>query len=117
MHALPHIDLIFEGLDTYATVELDGTNILEYALISEIISGSLMFFRTNNMFVPYRVDLKPRLAASDCATEHSLVITFRSTFLKGRSLQRENAGKTPVAKRADGAGGGAGSLYFSSLSV
>ena len=67
-------------------------------------------FRTNNMFVPYRLDLKSRLDFSDCDTEHSLQITFHSTFLKGRSLQRENADKTPVVRRAAGsAGGGAGS--------
>jgi beta-mannosidase len=29
MHARPHIDLIFDGLDTYATVELDGKVILK----------------------------------------------------------------------------------------
>ncbi|KIM26256.1 glycoside hydrolase family 2 protein [Serendipita vermifera MAFF 305830] len=98
MHALPHIDLILDGLDTYATVEFDGTTILE----------------TNNMFVPYRADLKRSLGHSDCATEHSLHITFHSTFLKGRSLQRENADKTPVARRATGSSGGAGVLQGSS---
>jgi beta-mannosidase len=30
MHAMPHIDLVFDGLDTYATIELDGKKILEY---------------------------------------------------------------------------------------
>jgi hypothetical protein len=29
---MPHIDLIFDGLDTYATIELDGKKILEYVL-------------------------------------------------------------------------------------
>jgi hypothetical protein len=29
MHTRPHIDLIFDGLDTYATVELDGRTILK----------------------------------------------------------------------------------------
>ncbi|KAG8808089.1 hypothetical protein FRC17_004131, partial [Serendipita sp. 399] len=28
MHALPHIDLVFDGLDTYATVQLDGKTVL-----------------------------------------------------------------------------------------
>lgn len=62
------------------------------------------------MFVPYRVPLKQRLGSSDCVTNHSLCITFHSTFLKGRSLQRENADKTPVARRGACAAGGAGRL-------
>jgi beta-mannosidase len=33
MHAMPHIDLVFDGLDTYTTVELDGKKILEYVLV------------------------------------------------------------------------------------
>lgn len=29
LHALPYLDLVFDGLDTYATVEIDGKPVLE----------------------------------------------------------------------------------------
>ena len=108
MHAMPHIDLVFDGLDTYTTIELDGRKILEYALDKTPARTHLSPFRTNNMFVPYRIPLKQRLSSSKGLTDHSLHITFHSTFLKGRSLQRENAGKTPVAKPGTCTAGGAG---------
>ncbi|KAG9054091.1 hypothetical protein FS842_006210 [Serendipita sp. 407] len=101
MHALPNVDLVFDGLDTYATVELDGKKVLE----------------TNNMFVPYRVPIKDALSFSDAATEHSLLITFHPTFLKGRSLQRENADKTPAAIRGGGSTGGAGVMQGASNQI
>jgi hypothetical protein len=50
------------------------------------------------MFVPYRVSLKEVLSFSDAGSDHDLFITFHSTFLTGRSLQRENADKTPPAR-------------------
>ncbi|PVF95284.1 glycoside hydrolase [Serendipita vermifera] len=102
MKAFSHIDLVFEGLDTYSTVQLDGHTIL----------------KTNNMFVPYRVNLKDVLSAnSNESTDHSLVITFHSTFLKGREIQRENKDKTPVALRGGGATGGAGVLQGASNQI
>lgn len=63
------------------------------------------------MFVPYRVALKDVLGSSEAPSEHNLQITFHSTFLKGRSLQRENADKTPVAIRGSGSTGGAGQYH------
>lgn len=100
-HRLSHIDIVFEGLDTYATVSVDGRTILE----------------SNNMFVPYRVPLKEALGSSDCETEHSLLIEFSSTFVKGRALQRENADKTAVALRGGGATGGAGVMQGASNQI
>lgn len=64
------------------------------------------------MFVPYRVPLKEHLGTDD-SVEHTIQIIFPSTFLKGRSLQRENADKTPVAIRGGGSGGGAGTARLS----
>ncbi|KAF8307944.1 glycoside hydrolase family 2 protein [Clavulina sp. PMI_390] len=65
-----HADLVFDGLDTYATVELNGKKILE----------------TNNMLVSYRVAAKEHLKAG----ENVLLITFSSTFLKGKGLEKEH---------------------------
>lgn len=65
------------------------------------------------MFVPYRVALKEVLGSFDHDTEHSLLITFHPTFLKGRSLQRENADKTPITIRGAGTTGGAGTNSLS----
>ncbi|KAK3309485.1 glycoside hydrolase family 2 protein [Chaetomium strumarium] len=55
----------FDGLDTFATVVLNGTTILE----------------TDNMFVPERVDV-----TSVLKEENELVITFDSAFLRGCKL-------------------------------
>jgi len=57
--------LAFDGLDTFATVVLNGTTILE----------------TDNMFVPERVDVTAVLR------EHNeLAITFDSAYLRGCKL-------------------------------
>ncbi|KAI9772125.1 MAG: hypothetical protein M1840_001414 [Geoglossum simile] len=61
--------LAFEGLDTYATVALNGTEIL----------------KTDNMFIPERVEVTKLL----CAEEHArnvLEITFESAFLLGKKI-------------------------------
>lgn len=57
--------LAFDGLDTFATVVLNGTTILE----------------TDNMFVPERVDVTAVLK-----DENELVITFDSAYLRGWKL-------------------------------
>ena len=120
-HGLSHIDLVFEGLDTYATVLIDGKTVLECVGGRPCILGKILIRlfsknRSNNMFVPYRVPLK-NLGSSDCATEHSLVIEFNSTFIKGRALQRENADKTAIASRGGGATGGAGVMQGASNQI
>lgn len=61
--------------------------------------------------------LKEALGSSDCETEHSLLIEFSSTFVKGRALQRENADKTAVALRGGGATGGAGVMQGASNQI
>lgn len=68
--ANPHPDgnkavLAFDGLDTFATVVLNGTKILE----------------TENMFIPERVDVTALLKE-----ENELVITFDSAYLRGWKL-------------------------------
>jgi beta-mannosidase len=57
--------LVFDGLDTFATVVLNGTTILE----------------TDNMFTPERVDVTSALKK-----ENELVITFDSAYLRGWKL-------------------------------
>ncbi|KAI5807728.1 family 2 glycosyl hydrolase [Peziza echinospora] len=61
--------LAFEGLDTYATVVLNGEEIL----------------RTENMHVPERVEVTGLLARDGGANE--LVITFESAFLRGKKVE------------------------------
>lgn len=58
--------LAFDGLDTFATVVLNGKAILE----------------TDNMFTPERVDVTSVLTAD----ENELVITFDSAYLRGWKL-------------------------------
>ena len=58
--------LAFDGLDTFATVKLNGQNILE----------------TDNMFIPERTDVTSVLK-SQKGDANELVITFESAYLKG----------------------------------
>lgn len=66
----PHVSsgekavLAFDGLDTFATVVFNGTNILE----------------TDNMFIPEREDVTDLLVSEG---ENELIITFDSAYLRG----------------------------------
>lgn len=59
--------LAFDGLDTFATVVLNGKTILE----------------TDNMFIPERVDVTDELKKDG---ENELIITFDSAYLRGWKL-------------------------------
>ncbi|KAI2616104.1 glycoside hydrolase family 2 protein [Hypoxylon sp. NC1633] len=64
--------LAFDGLDTFATVVLNGKTILE----------------TDNMFIPERVDVTADLIKD--GGENELVITFDSAYLRGWKLVEKN---------------------------
>ncbi|KAJ5579585.1 Glycoside hydrolase family 2 N-terminal [Penicillium hispanicum] len=64
------IDLVFEGLDTFATVKLDGVVIL----------------RSENMFLGHRVNVSETLQAEG---EHVLEIEFDCAMLKARELRSQ----------------------------
>jgi beta-mannosidase len=64
--------LAFEGLDTYATVLLNGEVML----------------KTENMFVPERVDVTRHL--QDRTEENHLEITFESAFLIGMKMKERH---------------------------
>ncbi|KAF7977660.1 hypothetical protein HWV62_3094 [Athelia sp. TMB] len=68
--AAPNIDLIFDGLDTYATVSLNGTKILE----------------TENQFLTYKASAKKHLKVG----ANELLLDFESTFLKGKELEKKH---------------------------
>ncbi|EJD48522.1 glycoside hydrolase family 2 protein [Auricularia subglabra TFB-10046 SS5] len=68
--AQPFVDLVFEGLDTFATVKLNGKTILE----------------ANNQFVPYRVSAKDELKPSG----NDLEITFESALRKGKEVEQKH---------------------------
>lgn len=63
-------DLVFEGLDTFATVLLNGKEIL----------------KTDNMFVAYRVDVTALLQE-----QNQLEIVFESAVVRGRELVQEHS--------------------------
>lgn len=63
--------LAFDGLDTFATVVLNGKEIL----------------KTENMFIPERVEVTDVLKKD---AENELVITFESAYLKGWKLVEEH---------------------------
>lgn len=74
--ATPRLDqgakavLAFDGLDTFATVVLNGSTILE----------------SDNMFVPERVDVKGLLRDG---SDNELEITFDSAYLRGWDLVKK----------------------------
>ncbi|KAM0217588.1 hypothetical protein ACHAQD_007331 [Fusarium lateritium] len=63
--------LVFEGLDTFATVRLNDVTILE----------------SDNMFLSHRVDITAALKPS---ADNKLVIDFDSALLRGRELQKQH---------------------------
>lgn len=64
------IVLSFEGLDTYATVLLNGKEIL----------------KAENMFIPERIEVT-ELLKKDEGEENEMVITFESAYLKGKKIE------------------------------
>ncbi|KAF7798913.1 hypothetical protein EIP86_010141 [Pleurotus ostreatoroseus] len=69
----PNVDLVCDGLDTFATVTLNGKELM----------------KTNNQFVSYRVPVKGTLQKEN----NSLIIAFESAFRKGRQTEKDNGGK------------------------
>ncbi|THH31326.1 hypothetical protein EUX98_g2891 [Antrodiella citrinella] len=63
-------DLVFDGLDTFATVLLNGKEILQ----------------TENQFVSHRVPVKDHLKAGT----NDLLINFASAFRKGREVEQQH---------------------------
>jgi beta-mannosidase len=68
-----HLDLCFDGLDTFATVWLNGHPILT----------------SDNMFVPQRVAVKDRLRAG----QNELRLLFESAVRRGHELQAQHGGR------------------------
>ena len=64
------VELQFEGLDTFASVTLNGKHILE----------------TKNMFVPERVDITEHLEPINV-----LVLTFESAWKRGKKFQDQHS--------------------------
>lgn len=64
------IDLVFDGLDTFATVRLNDSIILT----------------SDNMFLKHRVNVNHLIRAS----ENSLEIEFDSALLRGRELEKQH---------------------------
>jgi beta-mannosidase len=69
------LDLCFDGLDTFATVWLNGEQILS----------------SDNMFVPQRVPVKDRLRAG----RNELRILFESALRRGREIEAQHTQRQP----------------------
>ncbi|KAL4241994.1 Beta-mannosidase glycosyl hydrolase [Abortiporus biennis] len=67
----PNVDLVFEGLDTFATVIFNGHEILA----------------SSNQFLSHRVGVKDKLKKVDETNE--LIINFESAFRKGREIEKK----------------------------
>lgn len=65
------VDLVFDGLDTFATVKLDG----------------LVILRSDNMFLRHRLNVTEALEAEG---EHTLEVEFDCALLKARELRNQD---------------------------
>ncbi len=72
----PHEDLVFDGLDTYCTAWLNGTQV----------------FASSNMFVPQRVDVLAGLRRG----RNELVLRFDPPLLRARKDEAAHGGKRPL---------------------
>ncbi|KAL8277704.1 hypothetical protein RQP46_009826 [Phenoliferia psychrophenolica] len=72
---MEHVDLVFEGLDTFAIVFLNGVKILS----------------SENMFRAYRVAVVPHLCP--VGSTNTLEIVFQSAFITGKIIEEEHLGK------------------------
>ncbi|TVY18725.1 Beta-mannosidase B [Lachnellula arida] len=68
----PTTEIIFEGLDTFATVTLNGKEILQ----------------SDNMYLPARIDARNLLKDPSCDRENEIVILFESALKKGTELEK-----------------------------
>lgn len=64
--------LVFDGLDTFAKVQLNGVTILE----------------SDNMFLSHRVEISKQLHAN--GQTNLLIIDFDSALIRGREIQKEH---------------------------
>ncbi|KAH8429298.1 glycoside hydrolase family 2 protein [Aspergillus melleus] len=76
--------LVFEGLDTFATVTLNGVVIL----------------RSDNMFIPYRIDITDILTKSSSET-NTLEILFESALLRGREVVKNHPEYRHIAHQTE----------------
>ncbi|MFN7210106.1 MAG: beta-mannosidase, partial [Aggregatilineales bacterium] len=67
--AQPHLDLCFEGLDTFAEVYVNGAHVLSSA----------------NMFLPQRVEVKAHLREG----ENRIAVRFESALRRGKALEAQ----------------------------
>ncbi|NJD11406.1 MAG: glycoside hydrolase family 2 protein [Gemmatimonadetes bacterium] len=80
------VELVFQGLDTYADVRFDGTEVL----------------RANNMFRTWRIDLTPQLAGAAAVAPHELSITFHSPIPREDSAAAAYPVKLPAGNDPHG---------------
>jgi beta-mannosidase len=73
-------ELVFDGLDTFATVSLNSEEIL----------------KSNNMFLPARIDIKHLLKRA--GEENVLEIVFESALKKGTELEKQYGEKTSMMR-------------------
>ena len=78
------VELLFEGLDTHATVNFNGADIL----------------KTNNMFVHYRVDVSGTLRET-AGEPNVLSIRFESSWIVGKMMEIQSARKPLFCHNGD----------------
>jgi beta-galactosidase/beta-glucuronidase len=76
-----HVDLFFEGLDTFATVTLNGEEIA----------------KSDNQFIPFRVDVA-EILAEPSKKVNELVILFESAERMGTELEKKWGARTSLMR-------------------
>jgi beta-mannosidase len=79
-HTGQNTELVFEGLDTFATVTLNSQEIL----------------KSNNMFLPARIDIKHLLKRA--SEENVMEIVFESALKKGTELEKQYGERTSMMR-------------------
>jgi hypothetical protein len=79
-HTGQNTELVFEGLDTFATATLNGQEIL----------------KSNNMFLPARIDIKHLLKGA--GEENVMEIVFESALKMGTELEKQYGERTSMMR-------------------
>lgn len=94
----PHLDLVLDGLDTFAEVFLVRVFlffIILYMRYNDCLSmeqNGTSILKTTNMFISNRVDVKKVVKKG----ENELRIEFDSAWARGKQEEKENGGKRPL---------------------
>lgn len=89
------MELVFEGLDTFSTIKVNGKILKKSDFIKSplVVSEVADRIRTDNMFLEYRIRLKPSILKTGDGAKNILEIIFESPMRVGNKLMKDNGGE------------------------